>query len=149
MTTNTIALIAHDRTKPDLMEWVGRHVDKIQDFTIIATGTTGSHIKKAHPQLKISTVKSGPLGGDQQVGAMIANGEIDIMIFLEDVMTPQPHDVDIKALLRLAVLYELPLACNRITADLLMENLDMALKFREQYPHPEKKFLEYLQRTLK
>jgi len=148
MTTKTIALIAHDRTKPDLLEWVGRHVEKIQDFTIVATGTTGSLIKKSHPQLAISTVKSGPLGGDQQVGAMIANGEIDIMIFLEDVMTPQPHDVDIKALLRLAVLYELPLACNRITADLLMENLEMALKFRDEYPHPEQKFLEYLKRNV-
>ena len=148
MRSNTIALIAHDRTKPDLLEWVSRHVEKIKDFTIIATGTTGSLIRKEHPELTISTVKSGPLGGDQQVGAMIANGEIDIMIFLEDVMTPQPHDVDIKALLRLAVLYELPLACNRITADLLMENLKMALKFREQYPHPERKFLKYLQRNL-
>lgn len=148
MNNNTIALIAHDRTKPDLLEWVSKHVEKIKPFTIVATGTTGSLIKKAHPELSISTVKSGPLGGDQQVGAMIATGEIDIMIFLEDVMTAQPHDVDIKALLRLAVLYELPLACNRITADLLMENIDMALKFREQYPHPEKKYLAYLQRNL-
>ncbi|MCL4109982.1 UNVERIFIED_CONTAM: hypothetical protein GTU68_038199 [Idotea baltica] len=148
MSNNTIALIAHDRTKPDLLEWVERHVDKIKPFTIIATGTTGGLIRKAHPDLTISTVKSGPLGGDQQVGAMIASGEIDIMIFLEDVMTAQPHDVDIKALLRLAVLYELPLACNRITADLLMENIDMALAFRAQYPHPEQKHLEYLQRNV-
>ena len=148
MSKYTIALIAHDRTKPDLLEWIDRHADKISPFNIVATGTTGSLIRKAHPELTISTVKSGPLGGDQQVGAMIATGQIDIMIFLEDVMTPQPHDVDIKALLRLAVLYELPLACNRITADLLMENIDMALKFREQYPHPEKKHLEYLQRNL-
>lgn len=143
---STIALIAHDRTKPDLLKWIGKHIEKIKYFTIIATKTSGARINEAHPGLKINTVMSGPLGGDQQVGAMIANGEIDIMIFLEDVMTPQPHDVDIKALLRLAVLYELPLACNRITADLLMENLQMTLKFRDEYPHPEKKFLKYLQR---
>ena len=148
MRSPTIALIAHDRTKPDLLEWVGRHIDKIKEFTIIATGTTGGQIKKAHPDLNISTVMSGPLGGDQQVGAMIANGEIDIMVFLEDVMTAQPHDVDIKALLRLAILHELPLASNRITADLLMENLDMALKFRDQYPHPAERHLEYLQRNV-
>lgn len=149
MSKYTIALVAHDKTKPDLIEWVDRHVDKIADFNIVATGTTGSLIQKSHPQLNISAVKSGPLGGDQQIGAMIATGEIDIMVFLEDVMTPQPHDVDVKALLRLAVLYELPLACNRITADLLMENLEMALKFRDQYPHPEQKHLEYLRRNVK
>lgn len=143
-----IALIAHDNTKSDLLEWVDRHAEQLEQFEIVATGTTGTLLTRAHPKFRVSPVKSGPLGGDQQVGAMIAEGMLDVMIFLEDVMTAQPHDVDVKALLRLAVLYELPVACNRITADLLMPNLDMALKYRERYPHPEKKHLRYLKRAI-
>lgn len=143
-----IALIAHDKLKPDLIEWAGRHRQALQQFEIVATGTTGSLLNKSYPEFSLTAVRSGPLGGDQQVGAMIASGQLDMMVFFEDVMTAQPHDVDVKALLRLAVLYELPVACNRITADLLMANLDIALTYRERYPHPEQKHLNYLRRSV-
>jgi len=143
-----IALIAHDNTKPDLIEWAGRHREQLLAFDIVATGTTGALLDRAYPGFTLSAVRSGPLGGDQQVGAMIASGQLDMMVFFEDVMTAQPHDVDVKALLRLAVLYELPVACNRITADLLMANVEMALTYRERYPHPEEKHLKYLRRSV-
>lgn len=143
-----IALIAHDNTKPDLIEWAGRHQAELRTFDIVSTGTTDSLLSKAYPEFSLTAVRSGPLGGDQQIGAMIANGQLDMMIFFEDVMTTQPHDVDVKALLRLAVLYELPVACNRITADLLMANLEIALNYKERYPHPEQKHFKYLRRAV-
>ena len=143
-----VALIDHDNTKPDLIEWAGRHLAELRRFDVVSTGTTVALLRKAYPDLCLTAVRSGPLGGDQQVGAMIADGQLDMMIFFEDVMTTQPHDVDIKALWRLAVLYELPIASNRITADLLMANLDMALTYKERYPHPEQKHVKYLRRSV-
>ena len=94
-------------------------------------------------------MQSGPFGGDQQVGAMIANQEIDALIFLEDVLTPQPHDVDVKALLRLAVLYEVPVACNRVSADMLISSpLFFDKHCRKTYPNVQEEFENYLKRSI-
>lgn len=117
-----IAMIAHDRTKPDLIAWVGRNLVHLAGRMIYATGTTGRLLKQAYPELDIHPLKSGPLGGDQQVGALIAEEKVACVIFLQDPMTPQPHDVDVKALVRLATLYEIPLACNQSTADYLVSS---------------------------
>ncbi len=117
-----IAMIAHDSTKQELVLWMGRNVGQFQGRKVYATGTTGRLLKQAYPDLDITPLKSGPLGGDQQVGAMIAEGDIAAVIFFQDPMTPQPHDVDVKALVRLATLYEIPIACNQSTADYLVSS---------------------------
>ncbi len=117
-----LALIAHDEKKKQLVKFVERHQDMLSSFQLIATGTTGGRIHKACPQLDITLMKSGPLGGDQQIGAMIAEGQIEGLIFFIDPLTPMPHDVDVKALLRLAVVYDVATAINRSTAELLLAN---------------------------
>ncbi len=116
----SIALIAHDRTKPALADWALRHEAILARHHLIATATTGSVIRETCPALKMDTVKSGPLGGDQQIGAMIAEGRIGALIFFPDPLTPMPHDVDVKALLRLALVYDVPCAFNLRSADLLI-----------------------------
>ena len=116
----TIALIAHDRTKPALADWARRHEAILARHHLIATATTGSMVVEACPALKIDLVKSGPLGGDQQIGALIAEGRIDALVFFPDPLTPMPHDVDVKALLRLALVYDVPCAFNLRSADLLI-----------------------------
>ena len=116
-----IALIAHDGRKNDLLEWVEYNRDILAKHFLCATGTTGKMIAKK-TGLKIHRYKSGPLGGDQQIGAQIAEGEIDFLIFFWDPLEQQPHDPDIKALLRLAVLYNIPTASNRSTADFLISS---------------------------
>jgi len=148
----TIALVAHDRKKNELVLWFKKHIKQLKNHEIIATGTTGrlliNSISK-EDSLNITTVKSGPFGGDQQVGGMIANNEIDALIFFEDVLTPQPHDVDIKALLRLAVLYEIPVACNNATADMLISSpLFFVENSRLKYPNVQTEFEEYLKRKI-
>lgn len=126
-----IALVAHDNRKKDLVEWVEWNYKLLIGHKLICTGTTGKLIEKTIKakltnedtlQYEITLLKSGPLGGDQQLGAMIAEGEIDLVIFLWDPMEPQPHDVDVKALLRIAVLYNVPTACNRSTADFMISS---------------------------
>ncbi len=127
-----IGLVAHDNRKKDLIEWVEWNFEKLMNHKIICTGTTGNLVEKAiqikldqeeRPEtIEIRKMKSGPLGGDQQLGALIAEGKIDILIFLWDPMEPQPHDVDVKALLRIAVLYNIPTANNRSTADFLISS---------------------------
>ncbi len=121
--TKTIALVAHDARKDALVEWVGRHINRLDGVDIVATGTTGGKILQTHESLRIVTVKSGPLGGDQQIGAMIADGKLDGLVFFVDPLSPMPHDVDIKALMRLAAVYDLPLATSPSTADAILDYL--------------------------
>lgn len=114
-----IVLIAHDSRKKDLLEWVLYNRPVLKEHKLFATGTTGTLIAQ-HAGLEVTRFKSGPLGGDQQVGAKISDGDLDILIFFWDPLEPQPHDPDVKALLRIAVLYNIPSACNRATADFLV-----------------------------
>ena len=126
-----IALVAHDNRKKDLIEWVDWNWNALLNHMLICTGTTGTLVEDAlmrkldknlKKKIEIRKLKSGPLGGDQQLGSLIAEGEIDMIIFLWDPMEPQPHDVDVKALLRIAVLYNVPTACNRSTADFMISS---------------------------
>ena len=114
-----IVLIAHDSCKKDMLEWVKYNRAVLREHRLFATGTTGALIAQ-RSDLDIQCFKSGPLGGDQQVGARISDGDLDILIFFWDPLEPQPHDPDVKALLRIAVLYNIPTACNRSTADFLV-----------------------------
>jgi methylglyoxal synthase len=116
-----IALIAHDHLKPGLVEWARKHIDILRGHDLYATGTTGSRIEK-ELGLEVTRFLSGPLGGDQQVGCKIAERAIDMVIFFWDPLEPQPHDVDVKALLRIAVLYDIPIASNRASADFLISS---------------------------
>lgn len=118
-----IALIAHDQKKDDLAAFAKAHERALSGYAIVATGTTGGRILDACPSLKVRRMKSGPLGGDQQIGAMIAGGEIDCLLFFVDPLTAMPHDVDVKALMRLAIVYDLPMALNRATAEILLSSL--------------------------
>lgn len=115
-----IALIAHDGCKRDMVEWVEHNLAVLKRHRIWTTGSTGKAIAERCPDLPITRLKSGPLGGDQKVGAMISDGELDVLIFFIDAMSPQPHDVDVKALTRLSTLYNIPMANNRATADFLV-----------------------------
>lgn len=115
-----IALIAHDKKKDELKDFVFKHVDFFRMHDLYATGTTGS-ILIAHTGLKISLKKSGPLGGDQEIGSMIANGKIDMVFFFRDPLSAQPHEPDVSALLRLSDVYKVPLATNIETAKLFMK----------------------------
>ncbi|UCH79657.1 MAG: methylglyoxal synthase [Nitrospiraceae bacterium] len=125
-----IALVAHDNRKKDLIEWIEWNYTSIIRHKLICTGTTGAlvekalrkKLEKADEDFHIIKLKSGPLGGDQQLGAMITEGKVDVIIFLWDPMQPHPHDVDVKALLRIAVLYNVPIACNRATADFIISS---------------------------
>ena len=114
-----VVLIAHDSRKKDLLEWVKYNRPVLQEHRLFATGTTGTLVE-AQAGLPVTRFKSGPLGGDQQVGAKIAEGDLDVLIFFWDPLEPQPHDPDVKALLRIAVLYNIPTACNRATADFIV-----------------------------
>jgi methylglyoxal synthase len=116
-----IALIAHDNKKQDLLEWAKFNKGTLAKHELYGTGTTGGLIAE-ELGLNVHRFKSGPLGGDQQVGAKIAEGEIDFLIFFWDPLEPLPHDPDIKALLRIAVLYNIPAACNRASADFLISS---------------------------
>jgi methylglyoxal synthase len=116
----TLALVAHDRMKPALAEWAARHAAELAAHALICTATTGGVLRERNPDLNVTTVKSGPLGGDQQIGGMIAEGRIQGLIFFPDPLAPQAHDVDVKALLRIALVYDVPCAFSPATADLLV-----------------------------
>jgi methylglyoxal synthase len=116
-----IALIAHDAKKPEMAEWAQYNKGTLSEHTIYATGTTGEVVHRV-TDLPVIALKSGPLGGDQQIGAMIASQQIDVLIFFWDPMDTHPHDPDVKALLRLAVLYDIPTACNKRTADFIISS---------------------------
>jgi len=116
-----IALIAHDNCKPEMLEWARFNRETLAAHELYATGTTGALIEN-ELGLDVERFFSGPLGGDQQVGAAIAEGRIDFLIFFWDPLEPQPHDVDVKALLRIAVVCNVPTACNRATADFVLSS---------------------------
>ena len=115
-----LALIAHDQKKDDLVSFVRSHEGFLSGCDLVATGTTGGRIVEACPALTVTRMKSGPLGGDQQIGALIAEGRIDALVFFVDPLTPLPHDVDVKALMRLATVYDIPMALNRATAEIVL-----------------------------
>lgn len=150
-----IALVAHDNRKRDLKEWVEYNCRTLAGHDLICTGTTGRLVeetlrsrceKDGLPKidLRIRKLKSGPLGGDLQLGGLISEGKIDLVIFFWDPMEPFPHDVDVKALLRIAVLYNVPTACNRATADFLISSPLM----NEPYQPVIRDYSDYLKRKI-
>jgi len=139
-----IALIAHDERKKDLLEWVRFNKGTLSQHNLFGTGTTGSLVAQ-EVGLNVTRFRSGPLGGDQQVGAKIAEGGIDFLIFFWDPLESHPHDPDVKALLRIAVVWNIPIACNRATADFLISShllseeyerqvIDYAMRYKRDLP---------------
>jgi methylglyoxal synthase len=153
METKNIALVAHDNRKKDMIEWVEWNYETLIPHNLICTGTTGKLVeqalikksKKEDFKISIQKLKSGPLGGDQQLGAMIVDGTVDFIIFFWDPMEPHPHDVDVKALLRVSVLYNVPLACNRSTADFMISSPLL----KEKYERVIKDYSGYIKRSVK
>ena len=133
MRKKRIALIAHDNKKRELIEWAKFNQEVMEKSDVYATGTTGRMLEK-EVGITVTCLQSGPLGGDQQIGALIAEGNIDILIFFWDPLEPLPHDPDIKALLRLAVVWNIPFACNRATADFLFASPLLASDYRRKLP---------------
>ena len=138
-----IALIAHDNKKKDIIEWAVHNKTVLSKHSLIATGTTGRLIEEALDQPVVKLL-SGPLGGDQQIGAMIATGDIDMIFFFFDPMEAQPHDSDVKALLRLCVLWNIPMACDRATADFVITSPFMHGDYDATIPD----YSEYLNRKI-
>lgn len=149
-----IALVAHDNCKKCLVEWVEWNWEVLIQHKLICTGTTGNLIEKVlHEKLEengktktvsVTKLKSGPLGGDQQLGALICDGDIDILIFFWDAMEPQPHDVDVKALLRIATLYNIAFSCSRSAADFMISSPLLETK----YTPTTNDFSSYINRKL-
>ncbi len=144
-----IALVAHDARKKDLVEWVQHNIETLQPHTLYCTGTTGRKLndlaREEGLDLNINYMKSGPLGGDQQIGALIADGSIDVMVFFVDDLSTQPHDVDVKALARLARLYNIVLAQDRATADFVISS---PLFIDDDYERTKPCFDKYLNRNV-
>ena len=138
-----IALIAHDNKKRELIEWTKYNRDTFLKCDVIATGTTGKMLEN-ELGIKVRCLQSGPLGGDQQIGALIAEGNVDILIFFWDPLEPLPHDQDIKALLRLAVVWNIPVACNRATADFIFASPLLSNDYKRKMPD----FYEYNTRKI-
>ena len=151
----TVALVAHDNMKHDLAEWVAWNWEKLLSHRLVCTGTTGRIVAEtlmerrskdaANSRFDITMLKSGPLGGDQQIGAKIVEGRIDLVIFFSDPLTAQPHDPDVKALLRIAQVYDIPIANNRATADFILQSKLM----NEEYEHTVINFSKNIQTRAK
>nr|WP_321513778.1 methylglyoxal synthase [uncultured Pseudodesulfovibrio sp.] len=150
-----IAVVAHDNCKGELLDFIDCNRGVMGEHNLIATGTTGRMVEilfrertsqngDKNAQKKVTRLKSGPLGGDQQMGALIADGKVDILIFFWDPMEPQPHDVDVKALLRLAVLYNIPTASNRSSAEFLISSAF----FDHEFSIKKSEFFEYANRDV-
>jgi methylglyoxal synthase len=152
MKRKRIALVAHDNRKKDLVEWVAFNRHTLLKHNLVCTGTTGRLVEDAlinddiieSGEINIRLLKSGPLGGDQQLGSLISDGKIDIFIFFWDPMQAQPHDVDVKALLRICVLYNVPTAMNRSTADFIISSH----LFGEEYNPTIKDYSDYMHRNV-
>jgi methylglyoxal synthase len=129
----TIALVAHDNKKQELLDWARFNRDLLAEHELYATGTTG-HLLEQALGLTVRKFQSGPLGGDQQIGARIAEGAIDCLIFFWDPLEPQPHDPDVKALLRIAVVWNVPVACNRASADFIISSPLMSTGYARALP---------------
>jgi methylglyoxal synthase len=138
-----IALVAHDHKKQDLVEWARYNRGILMQHEIYATGTTGKLLEQ-ELGVAVNKLQSGPLGGDQQIGAKIAEGEIDFLLFFWDPLEPQPHDPDVKALLRIAVVWNIPIACNRASADFMISSSLMSSEYQRLPPNYE----AYIERTI-
>lgn len=138
-----IALVAHDHKKGDLLDWVGYHRDTLVQHEVIATGTTGKLLEEVLG-IPVHRLQSGPLGGDQQLGARIAEGGVDLLIFFWDPLESLPHDPDVRALLRIAVVWNIPIACNRASADFVLSSPLLLAPYERRLPDYE----AYLQRSL-
>ena len=136
-----IGLVAHDNKKPDLVEWCVWNRALLARHDLVATGTTGTLLED-ELGVPVRRLQSGPLGGDQQLGALIAAGEVDFLVFFWDPLEPQPHDPDVKALIRLAVVWNIPVACNRATADFLISSPLMTAPYERRMPD----YADYLNR---
>jgi len=132
-----IALVAHDNKKRDLLEWAAFNRDLLAHHALCATGTTGKMLRE-ELGLEVGALQSGPLGGDQQIGGMIAGGDIDFLIFFWDPLKPMPHDPDVKALLRIAVVWNIPIACNRASADFMISSGLMSSRYDRLLPDYER-----------
>jgi methylglyoxal synthase len=143
-----IALVAHDNKKEDLLEWAGYNRSLLTQHQLYATGTTGRLLEE-HLGLEVTRLQSGPLGGDQQLGALIVEGTIDMMIFFWDPLEPQPHDPDVKALLRIAVVWNIPIACNRASADFIISSPLMDGSYRQGRPDYDAHLTRRVERKMK
>ncbi len=131
-----IALVAHDNKKAELLDWAEYNKDLLTHHKVYATGTAGGLLEK-ELGLEVARLRSGPLGGDMQIGAKISDGDIDLLIFFWDPLTAQPHDPDVKALLRMAVVWNVPLACDRASADFIISSPMMFEEYRRKLPETE------------
>jgi len=128
-----IALVAHDNIKGEMLGWAQEHRDVLKQHVLIATGSTGKLIAE-NTGLTLERMRSGPLGGDQQIGAKISDGGVDILLFFWDPLEPQPHDPDIRALLRIAVVWNIPVACNRASADFILSSPLIQASYKRRVP---------------
>lgn len=142
-TKPTVALVAHDNKKPDLVGWCKHNKKLLENYRLIATGTTGKLLNE-ETGLEVVRLQSGPLGGDLQLGAQITEGGVDFLIFLWDPLESQPHDPDVKALLRIAAVWNIPVACNRATADYIFTSRLLNEKYDRDLPN----YNEYLSRRV-
>jgi methylglyoxal synthase len=139
----TIALVAHDSKKQDLLEWVKYNKTLLREHELYATGTTGRLVEQ-ELGVEVHKLQSGPLGGDQQIGAKIAEGAIDLLVFFWDPMSTQAHDTDVKALLRIAVVWNVPIACNRASADFMITSPLLSETYQPELPN----YKEYIARAV-